>query len=601
MRCLVRCLLVVSLFQFAALAPAQEARTGSLMIIGGGLLPNNVAVFQRLIESAGGRERARFAIFPTASATNVAAKRFAERLVDRGLRSEQMQIIDLTIANAAEQSESAAVAEQIRGCTAIYFAGGDQRRVTRALLRADGSQTKALQAIHEVWKNGGVIAGSSAGAAIQSAVMISVCGLPDESLDEGMDALNFGLTRSPSQLARRGLLVTNGLGFFRGGIIDQHFSQYRGRLGRLARAVIEERVRFGFGIDEDTALAVGPDGTIEVLGTGSVTLVDSADAKCDDGPLGCRMTGIVVSCLQHGDRFNPQTGTAIVHPSKKPIVAGMEENNGNYLIPDISGPETVLHALIEGLANNSSRKQIGIVLKHNQHFGSGYRFSFLKTDETRSYEGDVNGLWSHAVLGVRLNIEPVTLTLRPPQSALPKDLPDGRTRTALEAVWFRGILLADDQGRLRPFEPMTRGELAGAIAQTIRLEPARGRSPAITDVAASPVADEIALVVANGLMEADARGAFRPEDPIARQETSAVFVRLAQKYRSEELASAPLELPDEAAISDLHRNSVFAAIRANLLTTNAQGSRPRENLTREEAALAIFEVIGFPWSVARNR
>ena len=181
---------------------------------------------------------------------------------------------------------------------------------------------------------------------------------------------------------------------------------------------------------------MAPDGTIEVLGPGSVTLVDAADAKCQDGPLGCRLSGVLVSCLQHGDRFDPKTGTLTVHDGKKPIAAGKEANNGNFLIPDIAGPENVLHALIEGLANNTSRKQIGITLKHNQHFGHGYRFTFLKTDQTRGYEGDVNGFWSHAVLSVRLNIEPVTLMLKPPQSGLPTDLPDGSSRAAWRRSGF---------------------------------------------------------------------------------------------------------------------------------------------------------------------
>ena len=83
-----------------------------------------------------------------------------------------------------------------------------------------------------MWRRGGLIAGSGAGAAVQSARMLSVSGLPDELLDEGMDALDFGIC---SDLRRRRLLVTQGLDFFETGIIDQHFNQYRGRLGRLSR------------------------------------------------------------------------------------------------------------------------------------------------------------------------------------------------------------------------------------------------------------------------------------------------------------------------------------------------------------------------------
>ena len=197
MRCLLRCVLVVSILHGPfGLGRAEETCNGSLIIIGGGLLPNNSAVFARLIEAAGGRERARFGIFPTAGKSNAGAKRFAARLIERGIPEQQILIFDVTLANAAREAESPSVVEQICSCTAIYFAGGDQNRITRALLRTDGSPTKALQAVHTVWRRGGVIAGSSAGAAIQSEAMISVSGLPDESLDEGMDALDFGLTKS---------------------------------------------------------------------------------------------------------------------------------------------------------------------------------------------------------------------------------------------------------------------------------------------------------------------------------------------------------------------------------------------------------------------
>ena len=143
---------------------------------------------------------------------------------------------------------------------------------------------------------------------------------------------------------------------------------------------------------------------------------------------------------------------------------------------------------------------------------------------------------------------------------------------------------------------MTRGELASAIAQTIRLEPARGIPPAITDVlASSPEADEIALVVAAGLMATE-RDSFRPANPISRQEAATVLVRLAERYRSEVLPAPTVELNDAPAIAPQHRDAVFAAHRANLLKTDAKGIRPDAKLTREEAAEAMYKIIGFPWA-----
>lgn len=577
----------------ASFAHAADAAKGHLLIIGGGLLPENSAVYERMIGYAGGRQKARFGILPTASVSPAGAQRIAKRLADRGVPAAQIQVINLMEANAALQAANPEIVEQIRGCTAVFFAGGDQRRIARALFKADGSDTPALAAIRGVWERGGLIAGSSAGAAIQSETMISVSGLPDESLDDGMDSLDFGLTRHP---ARRGVLVTRGLGFFRGGVIDQHFSQYRGRLGRLTRVTVEERIRFGFGIDENTALDVAPDGTFEVVGPGHVTVVDAAAAKCEDGPLGCRMTDVRLSCLAAGDRFDPQSGVATVHPAKKPIPAGKESNNGNYLITDITGPHTVLHALISGLADNTSRKQVGVTLRYNQHYGHGYRFTFWETDLSRGYDGEVDEISSTTVIGVNLNIEPVTLTLEPPQKGLPVDLPEGPSRKSIETSVFRGILLCDDKRCFRPNEPISRAEFASALAHTLRLEPARRDPPRITDVPpTSPWADDIALVVAARLMTSDDRGAFRPSEPVSRQEAAASLVRLSEAYCAEKLSCEPFKLDDLETIFEANRDPVFAAVRAKVLTAKDARFRPADPLTRAEAAAAVYQVIGFGW------
>ncbi len=251
---------------------AEAGPHARLLVIGGALRPDNGPIFQKLIEAAGGRQAARFAVFPSAAKSDRSAREFREILAAHGIPREHVTIVDLTPENAERQAASPEVVEQIRTASAAYFVGGDQVRIVHSLLKADHAPTPALAALREMASSGGLIAGSSAGAAVQSSRMLSVSGLPDESLDPGMDVLDFGIC---SNARRRGLLVGPGLGFFEAGIIDQHFSQYRGRLGRLSRALIQEGVRFGFGIDENTALSVSADGLLEVVGYGSVTIVDA--------------------------------------------------------------------------------------------------------------------------------------------------------------------------------------------------------------------------------------------------------------------------------------------------------------------------------------
>ena len=147
---------------------------------------------------------------------------------------------------------------------------------------------------------------------------------------------------------------------------------------------------------------------------------------------------------------------------------------------------------------------------------------------------------------------------------------------------FRGILLADAERRFRPDEQITRAELAGAISQTIRLEPPRRDPPVIDDVpATSPWAEEITNVVAARLMSLDDRRAFRPAQPVAQSEATAIWLRLAAAYRGEPLSTSPT--PGNAPGSEAGNQDRVA------------GSGAAGALTRQQAAEAICRIVGFPW------
>ncbi|HVW00064.1 MAG TPA: cyanophycinase [Planctomycetaceae bacterium] len=596
-----RCLFALLPTIFFAVQTCGAGETKTSLIIEGGGLPPYCPALQRLVEAANVEGRIRIGYIPAAAThPERESKQFVERMAPYHIQPEQIQILDITLENASSQADNPVIVGQIRECTAIFFGGGDQTRITRSLRKSDGSPSAALTAIYDHWKNGGVIAGTSAGAAVQSLAMISVSGFPDDAIDDGMDALDFGLTKASEQPARRGLLVSQGLGFLRCGIIDQHFTQYRGRLGRLARAAIEEKIQYGFGIDEDAALVVASDGTMEVLGPGHVTIVDASGATCQDGPLGCRITGVHLTCLGHGDRFDPTTGKATIHSGKEPVEHGDQRYNGNFHIPDIAARGAVTHALIDGLGQNTRAKQVGVTLKHHRHHGHGYRYTFAKTAQTGIYAGLLNGTEVESVTYVRLDIEPVNLNLRPPEAGLPIDLAEGTTRLMLAAISFRGIMAADDHNRFRPDDPVTRGELASAIAQTLKLSPARGDSPMISDVREdSADADDIALVVISGLMAAEG-GAFRPDESMSRQEAAKILVQLAERYRSAVLGKPALK-PKDAEMIDPALNDVVLAAGAEGLLKMVEGRiRPTDKMTRGEVAEALFVNFGFPWSEAKS-
>src|SRR4029450_12714578 len=98
-----------------------------------------------------------------------------------------------------------------------------------------------------------------------------------------------------------------GRGRLPGGVSAQPFSQ-RNRLGRLLLLVAESPSQLGIGIDEDTAAVIGPDGVLEVLGKGTVTVVDGSRAQSDAFEVRARrpvlVSGVVLHALPPGYRFD---------------------------------------------------------------------------------------------------------------------------------------------------------------------------------------------------------------------------------------------------------------------------------------------------------
>jgi cyanophycinase len=139
------------------------------------------------------------------------------------------------------------------------------------------------------------VGGTSAGASILSEHMIAFG-------DEGSAVISGSVRLAP------GLGLTNRF------IIDQHFRQ-RDRLGRLITALAYNPFAIGIGLDEDTAAFIGPDETVEVHGSGGVTVVDSSEVSYSSiGEIGegqpvC-VLGLRVHILVEGATFNLQTRLA---------------------------------------------------------------------------------------------------------------------------------------------------------------------------------------------------------------------------------------------------------------------------------------------------
>jgi cyanophycinase len=198
---------------------------------------------------AGGK-KARIAIVPTASSIEDAGFRY--KAIFLGMGVEQAEVLYL---QSREDANADAQIEELEDATGIFLTGGNQVRLSVLI-----GGTRFEETVRRKHREGTVIAGTSAGASILSAHMV---------------AGGAGGTVPKQRMAQ----MVAGFGLITNIIIDQHFRQ-RNRIGRLLALVATNPGLLGIGIDEDTA-AIFQDGTMEVIGRHSVTVVDGSHMYSD--------------------------------------------------------------------------------------------------------------------------------------------------------------------------------------------------------------------------------------------------------------------------------------------------------------------------------
>ncbi len=243
----------------------RDRRPGPLVIVGGGGTPESVR--RHFVKLAGGKQ-ARIAVLPQASIRP-----------DRGASSVKMFNALAGQSFIVELEDLKRARERINGATAVWFPGGSQSALYQALDKA-GLATL----IRQRHAGGLVVGGTSAGAAVMSAIMI---------------------TRTP---AKPGLRVgntprTRGLGLVPDLIIDQHFVGRR-RMNRLVGLVLDQPGRIGVGIGEATAIIVS--GTrFRVMGQNSVVVIDPRGAHIEGSTVGQLQSakGLQLHVFKAGQEF----------------------------------------------------------------------------------------------------------------------------------------------------------------------------------------------------------------------------------------------------------------------------------------------------------
>jgi cyanophycinase len=411
-------ILVASLWLAAAIAPgtalAREAAvpaavaqansvliaSGPVMAIGGALRDENAAVYSRLIELAGGRG-ARFVVLATASGDpQAAADGQVAALTMHGAVAEALPVAPkLKGVDIFSAVRDPAIIAKVRAANGVFFTGGDQARIVDTLLPG-GIESPLLVAIRELQQRDGVVAGTSAGAAIMSRTMFrdpaSVITLLKSPLRPGID---YGV----------------GLGFTHSDVfVDQHFLA-RGRLGRMLPLMLSQGMQQGIGVEEDSAVVLRGD-DIEVLGTGAM-LVDLTDAKVDPGLGAFNVSNARLVLLGSGDRFNLRTRA--LQPDRAKLAGQRIDPRAPDFKPYYTDAPFALDVLAAGvaadrmvrIADGSAVEARGLAFDASTDAPAprdlGFEFRFIRRADTLAWYDPAASAIAYTIDNVRLDVVPV--------------------------------------------------------------------------------------------------------------------------------------------------------------------------------------------------
>jgi cyanophycinase len=262
------------------------------MIIGGAEDKLRKRTILKDFVAASGGPEARIVVIPTASSLGPEIVDVYEALFAKIGAAE----VRTARPESREDAHDPRLVEVLERATGIFMTGGNQLKLSGVICG-----TPFGEAIIDAHERGTVVAGTSAGASIQSSHMVA-----------------FGTGgATPKQ---RMTQVAAGLGLVASSVIDQHFDQ-RNRYGRLLMIVSQSPQLLGIGVDEDTAAIVeqvGEHEVLRVIGRGSVTIFDPARMVSNaheahrSAPL--LASGVILHMLPAGAAFDLTTRTLVPRP-----------------------------------------------------------------------------------------------------------------------------------------------------------------------------------------------------------------------------------------------------------------------------------------------
>jgi len=257
------------------------------MAIGGAVDFEEPSIFKEFIRRAGGT-KARIVVLPQASGLANTGREYCQTFHALGVKQKPVSL-EFRVRAQADKPRHL---EAIRTATGIFMAGGTQMRITTII----GGTTFESE-LSSAFKGGVVIAGTSAGTAVMSRVMLA----------DG---------RSGATPRGRIAQFSPGLGFTDKIIFDQHFRQ-RDRLGRLAYAIAMHPGLLGVGVDENTCAIVEDDKRICFCGKNAITIVDGSEMVSTNvaevsGSRPVAVSGLKIHVLTAGCSFDMKMRKALI-------------------------------------------------------------------------------------------------------------------------------------------------------------------------------------------------------------------------------------------------------------------------------------------------
>lgn len=384
---------------------------GSLVIVGGGMRFNDPPIWEEIVTLAhefglkkeeSKRDRPRIVVFGTASGNPARA---GERHVNALMRYGADAVLSPLVAPGAtpiatgEEATLENIASQVKAAQGVFFTGGEQSRILAALRTEKGEPNVVLEAILELYQRGGVIAGTSAGAAVMSRIAYRDAEFVLPTLVSGV---------------RMGREIDRGLGVMHPDwFIDQH-CLIRGRFARSLVVMQQQGFKYGLGIDENTALVIQGD-EVRIVGYKGAVLLDAAAAKRDANESRFHWQGVKLTYLDRGDKL--KLSTLSVTPSMEKLGGSKmdpasPEFKPYYQVPlfsnDILGNTTLIDMMVRLL---DSQDDQGIGLAFDGHAAQhnvtpGFVFRLYRGPGTVAWATGAFGGEDFTVKDVYLDITP---------------------------------------------------------------------------------------------------------------------------------------------------------------------------------------------------